>query len=148
MSWLLDTNVISETAKRNPSPAMLKWVAAQPVDTLYTVSLAIAEIRVGIERLTDPARKFQLVHWLEQKVRPLFGMRILEPDEEFWMTTLEILERAKASRRTLPITDLIFAVAAERYSLVVVTRKVKHFEGSGVRILDPWQIAPVVRVCN
>ena len=148
MSWLLDTNVISETTKRKPSPEVLAWVAAQPIDTLYTASLAIAEIRTGIDRVADPARKSDLTRWLEQKVRPFFGGRILEPDEALWMAMLAILDRAKASRRTVPISDLIFAATADRHDMVVVTRNAKDFAGAGVRILDPWQTTPVVSICN
>lgn len=148
MNWLLDTNVISETTKKKPSSGVLAWVAAQPTDTLYTASLAIAEIRTGIDRVADPARKSELTRWLEQRVRPFFGIRILEPDEVFWMTMLRILEHAKANRRTLPITDLIFAATADRHGMVVVTRNVKHFEGSGVHVLDPWQAAPAIKVCR
>jgi toxin FitB len=148
VSWLLDTNVISETTKRIPSPQVLGWVAAQPIETLYTASLAIAELRSGIDRLIDPVRKSDLTRWLEQKVRPLFGARILEPDEAFWMAMLGLLDRAKASRRTIPITDLVFAATADRHGLIVVTRNVRHFEGSGLRILDPWELNPAVRVCR
>jgi len=148
VNFLLDTNVISETTKRQPSPAVLAWVEAQPIDTLYTASLAIAELRSGIDRLVDPARKSDLARWLEQKVRPFFGTRIVEPDEAVWMAMLGILERAKANRRTLPVSDLIFAATAERHGMVVVTRNVKDFDGSGIRILNPWQTAPIIRQCQ
>jgi predicted nucleic acid-binding protein len=148
VSWLLDTNVISETTKRRPSPEVLGWIAAQPIETLYTASIAIAEIRTGIDRVIDPVRKSDLARWLEQKVRPLFAARVLEPDEAFWMAMLGILDRAKASRRTIPITDLIFAATADRYDLTVVTRNGKDFAGSGVRVLDPWESNPSVRICR
>lgn len=146
MNFLLDTNVISETTKRKPASAVLQWVTGQSVDTLYTASLAIAEIRAGIERVADPARQSDLAHWLEQKVRPFFAARIIEPDEGCWMAMLAILDRAKAARRTLPVSDLIFAATAERHDMVVVTRNARDFVGSGVRILDPWQSAPSVVV--
>jgi predicted nucleic acid-binding protein len=61
---------------------------------------------------------------------------------------LAILDRSKAKRRTVPITDLIFAATAERHGMVVVTRNAKHFEGSGARILDPWQAPPEIRACS
>jgi predicted nucleic acid-binding protein len=149
VNFLLDTNVISETTKRLPAPAVLEWVAGQPVDTLYTASLAIAEIRAGIGRVVDPAaRRSDLVRWLEQKVRPFFAARIIEPDEACWMAMLAVLDRAKARRRTLPVSDLIFAATAERHDMVVVTRNVKDFGGAGVRILDPWKNMPAVTVCD
>jgi len=45
VNFPLDTNVISETTKREPSPAVLEWVTAQSIERLDTASLAIAEIR-------------------------------------------------------------------------------------------------------
>lgn len=105
----------------------------------------MAEIRFGIERLDDSPKKFALASWLERKVRPLFGSRILENDEEFWVTMLQVVGRTKSKGRALPVTDLVFAAAAERHALVLVTRNVKHFEGTGVRVLDPWQPTPKIR---
>jgi predicted nucleic acid-binding protein len=145
LNWLLDTNVISETTKRSPSRRVLAWVGAQPVETLYTASLAIAEIRAGIDRVVDAARRAELGHWLERRVRPFFAGRIIEPDEPFWMALLTILDRARVARRTLPITDLVFAATAERHDMVVVTRNLRHSEGSGIRALDPWQSVPEIR---
>jgi len=145
VNWLLDTNVLSEPAKRTPSPEVMGWVGTQPVESLFTLSLAFAEIRAGIERVGDPVRRADLRHWLDTRVRPLFGPRVIETDEQFWIILLRVLARAKANNRTLPVTDLLFAVAAERHDLVVVTRNVQHFEGSGVRILNPWHADPVVQ---
>jgi predicted nucleic acid-binding protein len=148
LNWLLDANVILETTKRGPSPRVLAWVGAQPVETLYTASLAIAEIRAGIDRVQDAARRAELAHGLERRVRPFFAGRIIEPDEPFWMALLTILDRARVARRTLSITDLVFAATAERHDMVVVTRNLRHFEGSGIRVLDPWQTVPEIRVCR
>jgi len=143
VTWLLDTNVISEPTRRAPSPAVMAWVGAQPTSALYTVSLAFAEIRAGIDRLADPARRADLAHWLDFRVRPLFGSRVIEADEAVWSAMLQILTRLKAANRTISVTDLVFAAAAERHQLVVVTRNVRHFAGTGVRVLDPWIASPV-----
>lgn len=143
MTWLLDTNVISEPTRRAPSPEVMGWVDAQPVTALYTVSLAFAEIRAGIDRVTDPVRRADLAHWLDFRVRPLFGPRVIDADELVWSAMLQILARTKAANRTIPVTDLVFAAAAERHQLVVVTRNVKHFAGTGVRVLDPCLASPV-----
>jgi predicted nucleic acid-binding protein len=144
LTWLLDTNVISEPTKRFPSPEVMSWVGAQRLETLHTLSLACAEIRAGIDRVAEHERQTALKDWLAHKVRPLFGPRIIDPDEEFWMSALRILDRAKANRRTPPVTDLMFAAAADRHDLTVVTRNVRHFEGTGVRVLNPWVAAPTV----
>ncbi len=49
VNFLLDTNVISEATKRQPSPAMLEWVGAQPIDTIYTASLALGRASQQLE---------------------------------------------------------------------------------------------------
>ncbi len=143
MTWLLDTNVISEPARRFPSPEVMAWVGAQPVTTLYTLSLAFAEIRAGIDQMADPVRRAELAHWLDFRVRPLFGPRVIDADEPFWVAMLQILARAKRANRTIPVTDLVFAAAAERHQMVVVTRNVKHFAGTGASVLNPWLPQPV-----
>jgi predicted nucleic acid-binding protein len=142
VTWLLDTNVISEPTKRFPSPEVMGWVAKQPVTTLYTTSLAFAEIRAGVERVSEPARRTEMARWLDFRVRPLFGSRVIDADESVWTAMLQILARVKASNRTVPVTDLVFAAAAERHQFVVVTRNVKHFAQTGVRVLNPWLASP------
>ena len=99
------------------------WVRAQDAATLYTHALAIAEIRAGIARVADPDVQAGLTGWPDSLVRPLFEGRILETDEALWLTMLRVIVRAKAARR---------------HVLVVVTRDVRGFAGTGVRVLNPW----------
>lgn len=144
--WLLDTNVLSEPSKRSPSRLVMGWVRAQDAATLYTHALAIAEIRAGIERVADSALKLGLTQWLDLRVRPMFDGRIIETDEVLWLTMLRIVARTKAAKRTTPVSDLILAAAAERHGLVVVTRNVKDFAGTGARVLNPWLPDPGIEV--
>ena len=142
MTWLLDTNVISEPTKPNPSPEVMRFASRLPAESLFTTSLAFGEIRAGIARVDDAARRRDLTHWLDFWVRPLFGPRVIDADEAVWSAMLVILGRLKLENRTLPVTDLVFAAAAERHGLIVVTRNVRHFAGTGVRVLNPWLPAP------
>jgi predicted nucleic acid-binding protein len=68
---------------------------------------------------------------------------VIDADEAVWSAMLLILSRLKASNRTVPVTDLVFAAAAEKHQLVVVTRNVRHFAGTGVPVLNPWDNSPV-----
>lgn len=122
----------------------MRWVASQPLATLFTLTLACAEIRAGISFMADPGRKIALEEWLMRKVRPFFGSRILEADEETWLSTLAVLKRNKAARRTMPTVDLLFAAAADRHGMVLVTRNVRDFVGTGIPILNPWLESPAV----
>lgn len=146
MTWSLDTKVICEPTKRTPPRAVMGWVGGLAPTSLYTTSLAIAEIRAGIDRMTDVPRRTELAHWLGFAVRPLFGPRVIDSDEAVHGAMLGILARLKTENRTLPITDLLFAAAARHHGLTVVTRNTRHFAGTGVPVLNPWEPNPVVLV--
>jgi len=76
--WLLDTNVISELRRPRPSVRVRRFIASQRLDDLFISTVTLAEIRFGIELVTDPIRRAALGDWLLQRVRPLFDQRVLE----------------------------------------------------------------------
>lgn len=78
MSYLLDTNVISETRKRRPEPKVIRWLETSSPDAHYLSVLTIGEIKKGIvqHRRRDPAAAQRLELWLNG-LRELFAKRIL-----------------------------------------------------------------------
>jgi hypothetical protein len=72
MAWLHDSNVLSELRRPIPEPKVVSSVAAQPLDQLYISVVTLAEIRFGIELVSEPSRRVALSDWLTQKVRPMF----------------------------------------------------------------------------
>jgi predicted nucleic acid-binding protein len=80
--WLLDTNILSELRRAKPERKVLAFIAAQPLDLLYVSSVTLAEIRFGIERVSDAGRRTELNEWLAHKVRPMFDGRVLEISED------------------------------------------------------------------
>jgi len=62
--WLLDTNVLSELRRPKPNKKVIDFVAAQPLDLLFVSIVTFAEIRFGIEVITDPVRRAELNDWL------------------------------------------------------------------------------------
>jgi toxin FitB len=73
--WLLDTNVLSELRRRKPSPKVVTFVVAQPLEQLHISVVNLAEIRYGIESVADIDRRAELNDWLAHKVRPMFVLR-------------------------------------------------------------------------
>lgn len=59
MSWLLDTNVISELVRRQPEPKVVEWVDTQPESTLFLSIITLGEIKKGIAKLRDGRKKFR-----------------------------------------------------------------------------------------
>jgi len=80
--WLLDTNVLSELRRPKPEPKVVAFVAAQPLELLYVSAVTLAEIRFGIERVTDVTKRAELNDWLAHRVRPTFDQRVLPVTED------------------------------------------------------------------
>ena len=80
MSYLLDTNVLSELRRKTPDAAVLEWFASRPASTLYLSVLTFGELRKGIEGIADVDRRTALVDWLEAELPIFFTGRILPVD--------------------------------------------------------------------
>jgi predicted nucleic acid-binding protein len=78
MAWLLDTNILSELRRLKPEPKVLAFVAARPLDELYISAVTLAELRFGIELLSEGStRRDELDKWLTNTIRPMFDRRVL-----------------------------------------------------------------------
>ncbi len=136
--WLLDTNVVSELRKPRPDPQVRGFVAAQPVHLLFLSMITLAEIRYGIERLTDAARRQDIALWLERILRPLFAGRILPVSEDVVLRWRQMLEVGRKRGHTFGQPDLFVAAIAALEELVVVSRDTREFVIATVPVLDPW----------
>jgi predicted nucleic acid-binding protein len=136
LSYLVDTNVFSEQAKPKPDPKVIEWLR-QHESELYVSAITIGEIRRGIERLPEGNRKVQLRQWLQSLCDCMQG-RILN----FNVSTSHVWGQLKAnwekSGVVVPSLDSQIAATASRHSLVLVTRNVSDFEGTGIKTLNPF----------
>jgi predicted nucleic acid-binding protein len=134
VSWLIDTNILSELRKGARAPAALRsWFAEARDDELYTSALVIGEIRRGIEnvRRRDPTGGQALEQWLA-RITTQFGDRILPVDTpiaERW-GVLNVPD-------PLPTVDGLLAATALVHDLVLVTRNTRDVLRTGARVLDP-----------
>jgi Predicted nucleic acid-binding protein, contains PIN domain len=106
--WLLDTNVVSELRKPRCNEAVKAWSEAQPPISFFLSRVTIAEIRFGIEKQADPAFKAELLTWLDNTLRPWFGERILDLDEEVLLEWRRMVEWGKALGHTFSQPDLYY----------------------------------------
>lgn len=139
MTWLVDTNVISEVRKGSRChPGVAAWWAAVADRDLFLSVLTLGEIRRGIEgvRARDPTRAAALETWL-MEVADAFGSRVLGVDAR----VAEAWGRMTATR-TVPVVDALLAATALVHGLVLVTRNTVDVEGLGARILNPFTTAP------
>lgn len=135
MSYLIDTNVLSEFRRRQPEQKVVAWMQARPRQSLFLSVLTLGEIRKGIERSDDGPRKQLLIDWLEVELTNYFVGRLLAvdaPTADRWGRLLAL------AGRPLPAIDGLLAATALQHDLTLVTRNTKDFAGLGVRLLNPW----------
>ncbi|MBP0715754.1 type II toxin-antitoxin system VapC family toxin [Burkholderia sp. 1B3(2022)] len=135
---LVDTNVISEPLRREPSAAVIEWLDAQNVDTLFVAAISLAEIRFGVAVLPVGRRRDWLEQSIEQRVVPLFRGRILPFDDAASKAYASLRAKARGTGNAMASADGFIAATAAANGLIVATRDVAPFEAAGLRVIDPW----------
>jgi predicted nucleic acid-binding protein len=135
--FILDTNVISEARKGNCHPGVAAWIAAQATEDLYISSITVLEIQRGIsqaERQDDAPQAAVFTRWLDEFVLPTFAARILSVDHVVARMAGRLIWAGANDFR-----DPIIAATGLVYGATVVTRNSKHFQASGVLLINPWE---------
>jgi predicted nucleic acid-binding protein len=134
VSYLLDTNVVSEIRKKAPDPAVSAWFASVPDDELFLSVLVVGEIRQGIERLArrDLAQAEIFEQWLSRLVQA-YGDRIVS----ITVRVAEAWGRLNVPD-PVPVVDGLMAATALVHDWTLVTRNVDDVASTGVRLLDPF----------
>ena len=132
--YLLDTNVLSALRKGDDRSNLTGWMSAQRMSDLYVSVVSVAEVERGItrQRRRNPAFAQALASWMDG-VLAVYGERILSVD-------LAVARRWGILSGALghQSEDLIIAATALEHGLTVVTRNVRHFEPTGVPVLNPF----------
>jgi len=136
LSYLIDTNVLSELRRKEPNLGVVAWFEERPATTLYISVLTLGEIRKGIEALGKSKRKLKLLDWLETELPAFFTGRILPIDEEVADRWGRLLA---AAGRPLPAIDSLLAATALTHGLALVTRNVDDFPHPDLEIINPWE---------
>ena len=135
MSYLLDTNVISELVRPKPTKVVIDWFENIPSEALHISVLTLGEIRKGVEHMPDGVRREKLRLWLEHDLVDWFGDRILPVD----LPIADRWGRLLASvGRPVPSIDSLLAATALHHELRLVTRNRKDFDYPGLEVINPW----------
>lgn len=139
MSYLIDTNVISELvkSKTRQDAQVVKWFSSVQDRDLYLSVLTIGEIRKGIGSINDSSRKEKVRMWLDQDLTSWFANRILPIDQQ--VANKWGMLQAK-SKRTLPTIDSLLAATALHFDLILVTRNVKDFDYADLEVINPFNV--------
>ncbi len=140
MSWLLDTCVLSEYARKAPASHVIAWLDEQEEESLFISVISLGEIEKGILKLaaTDPRRSQKFTSWLA-KVEQRFAGRILLLDGAAFHVWARIAASAELAGQPLPVMDALLMAIAECHGLTIVTRNEKDFAPSS-QVFNPWSL--------
>jgi len=137
MKYLLDTCVLSELVKATPEPAVLDWVAARDEQDLFVAALSLAELHRGVARLPRSKRRTALTDWL-MRVETGFEGRVLSFSQTTAHAWAEMTARAEARGKPMAAFDSLIAAVALEHSLALVTRNVRDFAATDLKLVNPW----------
>lgn len=135
--YLLDTNIISNVVKPQPSESLLAWMATQRDEDLFIASLTLAEIRRGILEKPRGKKREALDAWFSGLEGPqaLFAGRILPFDDKAAIIWARLMAEGKVTGRPRSAFDMIIAAAAEASDCIVVTDNDRDF--GGITTINP-----------
>jgi predicted nucleic acid-binding protein len=138
VSFLLDTNVVSEWTKPRPNSGVITWLEQADEDRVFLSVATLAELRHGIERLSTGARRKQLDGWLRDELPLRFETRILPVTMQIADVWGRLIAQCETRGRPLGAMDGLIAATASVHGLTLVTRNTSDFESSLKSLLNPW----------
>ena len=138
MRVVLDTNVLSALMLATPDPRAVSWLDGSPPESIWTTSITVFEIRFGLEIISADAKKQRLREAFETTLQEDFSNRILNFDETATDEAALLSAEKRKIGRPIEIRDAMLCGIARARRAEIATRNVKHFEGSGVSIINPW----------
>lgn len=138
MSFLLDTNVVSEWTKPRPNPGLLAWLSETDEDRLFLSVVTIAELRRGVESLPPGDRRRRLDAWLQQDLSARFEGRVLPVDTPVAHAWGKIVARRESQGHPIHAMDAMLAATADVHALTLVTRNEADFRQTLRSVVNPW----------
>lgn len=135
---VLDTNVLSETLRPQPNPAVMAWLNDQAAETLFITSVTVAELLFGAKAMPDGKRKARLNDAITGLLA-LFDGRVLPFDATAATVYADLAAAARAAGRGFPTPDAYIAAIACARGFVVATRDTGPFEAARLDVINPWR---------
>ena len=138
---VLDTNVLSELMRSQPSVRVVTWFARQQPAELFTTSVTEAEIFYGIELLAAGKRRKGLLEAAETMFTKVFAGRILAFDSDAARAFARLAANGRALGRPRSQADTQIAAIAQAHGAKVATRNAADFSDCGLDLVDPWKFS-------
>jgi toxin FitB len=141
VTYLLDTNVVSESRKKISDPNVQHWLESQPVAVQHISVISLGELLQGAKRAKTLEQRTSLENWLE-RLEKRFGERVLPLDSAVMQVWADVTAIAINRGQTAPLMDSLIAATAIRHGLILVTRNTQDVKALGVKVLNPWKLKP------
>jgi len=138
VSFLLDTNVVSEWVRPRPDAGVVAWLAEADEDRVFISIVTLAELRYGIDRMATSQRRRRLDAWLRNELPLRFEGRVLPVDAAIADAWGRLTSLREASGRPLAAMDAFIAATVDVHGLTLVTRNVSDFDRTVRAIVNPW----------
>lgn len=141
MSWLLDTDVLSQPAKTNGDPRVIAWLRREK-DRCYTSAVVIAQLAHWV-RTKEGKRKVALQAWLTRLIEAMHGrIHGFNVSVAHVWADQEVL--FEAAGQQMPVEDSYIAATARRHGLTIATGNEKDFKRPGLKVFNPFRELPPV----
>jgi len=137
---VLDTNVISALMRTEPDPVVVGWLDGLPSESVWTTSVTVFEVRMGLEILAPGRRRRHLEEAFARALEEDFEGRVLSLDQGAAEAAGRIAAERRRAGRTVEIRDVQIAGIVQARKATLATRNTRHFEGCGLVLVDPWSV--------
>jgi len=135
---VLDTNVVSALMRHEVDPIVVAWLDGLPPESVWTTSITVFEVRLGLEILVAGRRRRQLEEAFAKALEEDFEGRVLPFDQAATQAAGRIAAERRRIGRTVEIRDIQIAGIVNVRKATLATRNTRHFEECGLVLVDPW----------
>ena len=135
---LLDTNVLSALMQQAPDAVVVRWLDEQPAESIWTTSITVFEVRMGIELLERGRRRKRLEQVFSQLLADDLDGRVQAFDQAAALAAGTIAATRQRAGQTVEIRDAQIAGIATARRAVLATHNTRHFDATGVGLVNPW----------
>jgi len=136
VSWLIDTDVLCQPAKRRGDPRVVAWLEREK-DQCYTSAVVIAQLAYWV-RTKEGRQRQALQAWLTRLINAMRG-RIYGFNVSVAHVWAEPEHQLEQAGRRMPVEDSYIAATAKRYGLTIVTGNDQDFRRPGLKVFNPFK---------